>query len=329
MSPQERLRIAVLVPCYNEEKAIEKVVRDFRAALPAAAVYVYDNGSTDRSAEIAAAAGAGVRHEHRRGKGNVVRRMFQDVDADVYVVVDGDDTYDASIAPALVERLVHDDLDMVVGRRIASHRDAYRGGHRSGNVLLTKLVSALFDAPIGDMLSGYRVLSRRFVKSFPSFSREFEVETELTVHAMQMRMPIAEVDTRYKERPEGSASKLRTVRDGRRILLTIVNLVRNERPLLFFSLVALVLAATASALGLPVVREYVSTGLVPRILTAILCMGLVVIAGLCVATGLVLDLVSHVRREVNRLAYLQYPAPSADRAAEAPAGERRPERAPG
>ena len=330
MPPQDDFRIAVLVPCYNEEKAIEKVVRDFRAALPGAAIYVYDNGSTDASAAVAAAAGAEVRHEHRRGKGNVVRRMFQDVEADVYVMVDGDDTYDAAIAPTLVERLVRDDLDMVVGRRVAAHRDAYRGGHRSGNAVLTRLVSALFDAPIGDMLSGYRVFSRRFTKSFPSFSREFEVETELTVHALQMRMPVAEVDPRYKERPQGSASKLRTVRDGRRILLTIVNLVRNERPLLFFSFVALLFGATALALGVPVVRTYLSTGLVPRIPTAILCMGLVVIAGLCVATGLVLDLVSHVRREVNRLAYLQYAAPSARGAAVATSGDRkRAERAPG
>jgi glycosyltransferase involved in cell wall biosynthesis len=313
MSGASAPRVAVLVPCFNEEKAIESVVRGFRGALPGATVYVYDNDSTDRSAAIAAAAGAEVRREYRRGKGNVVRRMFQDVEADVYVMVDGDDTYDASDAPKLVARLIDEDLDMVVGRRIESHRDAYRVGHRSGNVVLTGLVRWLFDANVVDMLSGYRVFSRRFAKSFPSFSREFEVETELTVHAMQMRMPVAEIDTRYKERPEGSLSKLRTLRDGWRILLTIMNLVRNERPLLFFSAISLLFLFTALALGLPIVQEYRLTGLVPRVPTAILCTGLVVIAGICVATGLVLDLVSHVRREVNRLAYLQHPAPSSRR----------------
>ena len=285
MPPQDELRIAVLVPCYNEETAIGKVVRDFRAALPTATVYVYDNESIDDSAAIAAEAGAAVRHEHRRGKGNVVRRMFQDIEADVYVMVDGDDTYDAAIAPALVERLVADNLDMVVGRRIETHRAAYRGGHRLGQRRAHRPRRWLFDAPIGDMLSGYRVFSRRFVKSFPSFSREFEIETELTVHAMQMRMPVAEVDTTYKERPPGSASKLRTFRDGGRILLTIMNLVRNERPLLFFSLVGLIFLGTALVLGLPAVRASLSAGVAPRVSTAILCTGLVVIAVLCVATG--------------------------------------------
>lgn len=303
------MRVAVLVPCLNEEAAIGKVVADFRAALPDATVYVYDNNSTDRTSEVAAAAGATVRRERRPGKGNVVRRMFKDVDADVYVMVDGDDTYEAAAAPALVQRLVDEQLDMVVGKRVETHQAAYRMGHRFGNAFLTGLVRRLFGSQIDDMLSGYRVFSRRFVKSFPSSAREFEIETELTVHAGQMHMAIAEVDTRYKERPPGSTSKLRTFRDGWRILVTIVNLMRNERPLLFFGGIAFVLGALALALGIPLVVEYERTGLVPRFPTAILCTGLGVVAGVSAATGLVLDLVAHVRREVKLLAYLRQPAP--------------------
>ncbi|MEJ7598257.1 MAG: glycosyltransferase family 2 protein [Kofleriaceae bacterium] len=307
------LTIAVLVPCFNEAAAIGKVVADFRAALPDATVYVYDNNSTDDTSVVAAAAGAEVRRETRRGKGNVVRRMFQDIEADIYVMVDGDDTYEAAVAGDLVKRLVDDNLDMVVGRRIETHQDSYRAGHRLGNAVLTGLVRWLFGANIVDMLSGYRVFSRRFVKSFPSFSREFEIETELTVHAMQMRMAVAEIDTSYKERPPGSFSKLRTFRDGWRILVTITNLMRNERPLFFFSLIGLLVTISAVILGLPVLMEYSDTGLVRRFPTAILCMGLAGIALMCVATGLILDLVSHVRRESKRLAYLQYPAPRATR----------------
>jgi glycosyltransferase involved in cell wall biosynthesis len=317
------LEIAVLVPCFNESAAIAKVVGDFRAALPDATVYVYDNNSTDDTSAVAAAAGAEVRRETRRGKGNVVRRMFQDVEADVYVMVDGDDTYDARVAPALVARLVDDNLDMVVGKRIETQKAAYRAGHRLGNSVLTGLVRWLFGAQIDDMLSGYRVFSRRFVKSFPSFSREFEIETELTVHAMQMQMPVAEQATDYKERPPGGASKLRTFRDGWRILLTITNLLRNERPLLFFSLVGLVVGLAAVVLAVPVVFEYLDTGAVRRFPTAILCTGLGVIAVVCVVTGLVLDLVAHVRREAKRLVYLQHAAPRATRRV------RRPDDAPG
>jgi glycosyltransferase involved in cell wall biosynthesis len=279
----------VIIPCLDEEAAIGKVVGELRAALPGAIVYVYDNNSTDRTREVAAAAGAVVRSETRPGKGNVVRRMFQDIEADVYVMIDGDDTYDASIAPVLIARLVDDNLDMVVGKRIETHVAAYRPGHRLGNRVLTGLVRRLFGSRIDDMLSGYRVFSRRFVKSFPSSSREFEIETELTVHALQMRMAVAEVGTNYKERPVGSASKLRTFRDGWRILLTIMNLMRNERPLLFFALLAAVLFPLGIGLDVPV---------------------LIGAAVVSVATGLILDLVSHVRREVKRLAYLQHPAPS-------------------
>ena len=303
------MEIAVLVPCFNEAAAIDKVVRDFKAALPDATIYVYDNNSTDQTKAVATAAGAEVRSEWRRGKGNVVRRMFQDIEADIYVMVDGDDTYDASAAPALVERLVAENLDMVVGRRVETHQAAYRAGHRLGNRVLTGLVRWLFGAAIEDMLSGYRVFSRRFVKSFPSFSREFEIETELTVHAMQMRMPVAEIETSYKERPPGSTSKLRTFRDGWRILLTITNLMRNERPLLFFSLLGFLLWAVALILGIPILLEYLDSGLVPRFPTAILCTGLGVIGVVCIATGLILDLVAHVRREAKRLVYLQHPAP--------------------
>ncbi len=303
------MEIAVLVPCFNEAAAIDKVVRDFKSALPHATVYVYDNNSTDQTSAVALAAGAEVRQETRRGKGNVVRRMFQDIEADIYVMVDGDDTYDASVAPRLIDCLVNDNLDMVVGRRVETHQAAYRAGHRLGNRVLTGLVGWLFGAAIEDMLSGYRVFSRRFVKSFPSFSREFEIETELTVHAMQMRMPVAEIETNYKERPPGSTSKLRTFRDGWRILLTITNLMRNERPLLFFSLLGFLMWAIALALGIPVLLEYLDTHLVPRFPTAIVCTGLGVVGVVCIATGLILDLVAHVRREAKRLVYLQHPAP--------------------
>jgi glycosyltransferase involved in cell wall biosynthesis len=309
LSFADGLQIAVLVPCFNEAAAIDKVVRDFRAALPGATVYVYDNNSTDNTAEVARAGGAEVRRETRRGKGNVVRRMFQDVEADVYVMVDGDDTYEAAAAPKLVERLVTENLDMLVGKRVETHQAAYRMGHRFGNRVLTGLVRWLFGSQIDDMLSGYRVFSRRFVKSFPSFSREFEIETELTVHAMQMNMPIAEVPTNYKERPPGSVSKLRTFRDGWRILTTIINLMRNERPLFFFTLIGLAFIITGVVLATPVFLEYLDTGEVRRFPTAFLSFSLGIIAVVCFATGLILDLVAHVRREAKKLAYLSYDAP--------------------
>ncbi len=306
-SPQ---RIAVLVPCLNEEAAIAKVVTDFRTALPGATVYVYDNNSTDKTVAVAQEAGAVVRRERRPGKGNVVRRMFQDIEADVYVMVDGDDTYDASAAQKLIDAMMTDNLDMVVGKRVEVHEAAYRMGHRLGNRVLTGLVRKLFGSQIDDMLSGYRVFSRRFVKSFPSSSREFEIETELTVHAMQMRMAIAEIGTPYKERPPGSFSKLRTFRDGWRILVTIMNLMRNERPLLFFSLLGTVLSLAAIGMAIPLLIDYLHTGQVLRMPTAVLCTGMTLVGVVMFATGLILDLVSHVRREVKRLAYLQHAAPA-------------------
>lgn len=311
MSSVAGLEVAVLVPCFNEAAAIDKVVRDFRASMPNATIYVYDNNSTDDTSAVAAKAGAEVRRETRRGKGNVVRRMFQDIEADVYVMVDGDDTYDASRAPELVNKLVEENLDMLVGKRIETHEAAYRAGHRLGNRVLTGLVAWLFGSQIDDMLSGYRVFSRRFVKSFPSFSREFEIETELTVHAMQMKMALAEVDTNYKERPPGSVSKLRTFRDGWRILVTIINLMRNERPLLFFGLIGALFMLIGLILATPVFLEYLDTGYVRRFPTAILSFSLGVVAMLSVATGLILDLVAHVRREAKKLAYLSYAAPRA------------------
>ncbi len=303
------LRVAVLLPCYNEQEAIGQVVRDFRQALPEAIVYVYDNNSQDETRARAAAAGAVVRSESQQGKGFVVRRMFADVEADVYVLVDGDDTYHAPSAPLLVERLLADQLDMVVGRRVTEIEQAYRPGHRLGNRLLTGVVARVFGDRFKDILSGYRVFSRRFVKSFPALTKEFEIETELTVHALELDMPIAEVDTPYKDRPAGSASKLRTYRDGVRILTTILVLFKEERPLAFFGLAGLALALLALGLGYPVLTEYLRTGLVPRFPTAILATGLMTLAFLSFTSGLVLETVTRGRKELKRLAYLTIPGP--------------------
>ena len=303
------LRVAVLLPCYNEQEAIGQVVRDFRQALPEAIVYVYDNNSRDETRARAAAAGAVVRSESQQGKGFVVRRMFADVEADVYVLVDGDDTYHAPSAPLLVERLLADQLDMVVGRRVTEIEQAYRPGHRLGNRLLTGVVARVFGDRFKDILSGYRVFSRRFVKSFPALTKEFEIETELTVHALELDMPIAEVDTPYKDRPAGSASKLRTYRDGVRILTTILVLFKEERPLAFFGLAGLALALLALGLGYPVLTEYLRTGLVPRFPTAILATGLMTLAFLSFTSGLVLETVTRGRKELKRLAYLTIPGP--------------------
>ena len=303
------LRVAVLLPCYNEQEAIGQVVRDFRQALPEAIVYVYDNNSQVETRARAAAAGAVVRSESQQGKGFVVRRMFADVEADVYVLVDGDDTYHAPSAPLLVERLLADQLDMVVGRRVTEIEQAYRPGHRLGNRLLTGVVARVFGDRFKDILSGYRVFSRRFVKSFPALTKEFEIETELTVHALELDMPIAEVDTPYKDRPAGSASKLRTYRDGVRILTTILVLFKEERPLAFFGLAGLALALLALGLGYPVLTEYLRTGLVPRFPTAILATGLMTLAFLSFTSGLVLETVTRGRKELKRLAYLTIPGP--------------------
>jgi glycosyltransferase involved in cell wall biosynthesis len=301
------LDIAVLVPCYNEQIAIRKVVEDFRAALPNATVFVYDNNSEDKTIEVARSAGAIVRSEPLRGKGNVVRRMFADVEADVYVLVDGDDTYDAASVPKLVRRLIEESLDMVNAIRVESSTAAYRTGHRLGNRLLTGFVAWMFGSRSSDMLSGYRIFSRRFVKSFPALAAGFEIETELTVHALELRLPIAEMPTPYRERPLGSVSKLKTYSDGVRIANTIVTLIKEEKPLAFFSFVAVALAVAAFALGTPVLLAYQETGLVPRLPTAVLSMGLVLMAAVSLTCGLILDTVTRGRKEAKRLAYLSVP----------------------
>jgi glycosyltransferase involved in cell wall biosynthesis len=300
----EPYRIAVLVPCFNEEAAISKVVKDFRAALPAATVFVFDNNSTDKTAEIARAAGAEVFEEKHRGKGFVVRRMFADVDADIYVLVDGDATYDAPSVRRMIGRLIDGQLDMVVGTRVDHGKVAYRTGHRAGNRILSGFVAWVFGPSFNDMLSGYRVFSRRFVKSFPVLSGGFEIETELTVHALELGLPVEEIETPYYARPEGSSSKLSTWRDGFRILLTIANLYRAERPLPFFSVLGLIAGLVSIGLAVPIAITFLETGLVPRLPTAVLATGLMLLAFLCGAVGLVLDTVTRGRREMKLLAYL-------------------------
>jgi glycosyltransferase involved in cell wall biosynthesis len=299
--------IAVLIPCYNEAQTIAGVIAGFHAVLPEAIVYVYDNNSADDTAARARAAGAVVAFEPLRGKGNVVRRMFADIEADVYVMVDGDDTYDAADAPALIRRLTDDTLDMVNGRRVTAAIGAYRPGHRFGNRFLTSVVAWIFGKRLRDMLSGYKVFSRRYVKSFPALSSGFETEAELAVHALELRMPIGEIDIRYRERPEGSTSKLRTFRDGVRILRTILRLAKEERPLQFFGAFAGLVALFAASLAVPVIDEYLRTGEVPRLPTAILSMGLTLLAFAALACGLVLDTVTLGRREMKRLHYLAVP----------------------
>ena len=302
------LRVAVLVPCFNEEAAIGTVVADFRKALPQAQIFVYDNNSRDRTAEIARAAGAEVRSERRQGKGHVVRRMFADIDADVYVLVDGDATYDAPSAPRMIEALVNDHLDMVVGVRIDQSEAAYRRGHRTGNLMLTGFLSTVFGHAFRDILSGYRVFSRRFVKSFPVLSDGFEIETELSVHALELALPVGEIETPYFARPEGSVSKLNTWSDGFRILGTILKLYRSERPLRFFTGIGLVLAAISIVLAIPIIVTFIEEGLVPRLPTAVLSTGLMIVAMLSVSSGVVLDTVTRGRREMKLLAYLSQPA---------------------
>jgi glycosyltransferase involved in cell wall biosynthesis len=307
MSNHVPLRVAVLLPCYNEEAAIAATVAGFRAVLPGAAVYVYDNNSSDGTRTAAAAAGAIVRTERMQGKGHVVRRMFADVEADIYVMADGDATYDASAAPALIEKLRAEQLDMVVGARKSEVDEAYRRGHRLGNRLFTGLLSSLFGRSFSDIFSGYRVFSRRFVKSFPALSRGFETETEISVHALELVMPVGEVVTAYGARPEGSESKLSTWRDGWRIIRTIGHLFRIERPVLFYGSFSLALAALALILAVPLVLTYAQTGLVPRFPTAILVTGLMIVSVISFAVGLILDTVVRGRREVRRLHYLAFP----------------------
>lgn len=299
--------VAVLIPCYNEAAAIGKVVRDFRDALPEALIFVYDNNSTDATVSEAEAAGAIVRVEPLQGKGNVVRRMFADVEADVFVLVDGDGTYDAASAPRLIQLLLTQMLDMVNGARTAASQNAYRRGHQFGNVMLTGIVARIFGNRLTDMLSGYRVFSRRFVKSFPALAGGFEIETELTIHALELRLPIAEIATPYGQRPSGSSSKLRTYSDGIRILRTIVALIKQEKPLQFFTSIALVLALIATGLAIPVIRTYWQTGLVPRLPTAVLSTGIMLLGFLSLVCGLILETVTRGRVESKRLHYLSIP----------------------
>src|ERR1700712_1561191 len=297
-------RIAVLVPCFNEEAAVATVIADFRNSLPSAEIYVYDNNSSDRTRAVAIEAGAQLRSERRQGKGHVVRRMFADIDADIYVLVDGDATYDAASAPRMIETLLADHLDMVVGFRVDQAEAAYRAGHRTGNRLLTSFLSSVFGQGFKDILSGYRVFSRRFVKSFPVLSDGFEIETELSVHALELALPVAEVETPYYARPEGSFSKLNTWRDGFRILGTILKLYRSEKPLRFFTAIGIFLTLVSVGLAIPVVVTYLEQGIVPRLPTAVLSMGLMILAVFLVSSGLVLDTVTRGRREIKLLAYL-------------------------
>jgi glycosyltransferase involved in cell wall biosynthesis len=302
------LRVAVIIPCYNEAVAIGRTVREFRTALPDSDIYVYDNNSSDNTIEVAREAGAIVRTEKLQGKGSVVRRMFADVDADIYVMADGDATYDAAAAPAMIDLLARERLDMVVGARASDIETAYRRGHRFGNRLLTTCVAYLFGRTFTDILSGYRVFSRRFAKTFPTLSSGFEIETEITVHALELRMPVGEVMTAYSARPEGSNSKLSTFKDGLRILRLILGLFRQERPAQLYGLAAILLTLAAVLIAIPLLITYLQTGLVPRVPTAILCTGLVLLAVFSGMCGLILDTVTRGRREMKRLAYLSLPA---------------------
>jgi glycosyltransferase involved in cell wall biosynthesis len=305
----ENISIAVLVPCYNEEAAIGSVVHDFKKSLPTATIYVYDNNSTDNTVEVAREAGAVVHTEMLQGKGNVVRRMFADIEADVFVMIDGDNTYDASIAPIMVKKLLDENLDLLNGKRVHEDAEAYRPGHQFGNTLLTTLVATIFGKRFEDMLSGYKIFSRRFAKSFPSLSGGFEIETELTVHALELRMPVAEIETRYGARPEGSESKLSTFADGFKILKMIGILIKEERPLQLFSILFGLFNLLALALSIPLIATYIETGLVPRLPTAILAMGMMLLGFLCLACGLILDTVTRGRQELKRLQYLSVNRP--------------------
>ena len=299
--------IAVLIPCLNEETTIDKVVNDFRVYLPDAKIYVYDNNSTDKTSEVAREAGANVRVEIFRGKGNVVRRMFADIDADIYVLVDGDDTYNAANSPEMINLLVNEQLDMVNGARVANDQSSFRPGHLMGNRILSILIASIFGKGLSDLFSGYRVFSRRFVKSFPALSLGFEIETEFTIHALELRMKVAELESPYKARPEGSVSKLNTIKDGLKVLILIITLIKGERPFQFFSLLSFILAIISIILAIPILIEYLEAGLVPRFPTAILCSALMILSFLSFYTGLILDAITTSRREMKRLYYLQLP----------------------
>lgn len=309
-------RVAAIVPCHNEESAIAKVVRDLHAAVPAMDIYVYDNASTDDTARVAREAGAIVRHESTKGKGNVVRRAFADVEADIYVLIDGDDTYDTTDLPMMIETLLEGPYDHVLGVRREAGNGAYRPGHELGNKGFNWLVNGVFKSEVSDMLSGYRVFSRRFVKSFPALSRQFEIETELTVHAMSLRVPQTEREVGFRDRAAGSESKLRTYHDGFRILSLIIGLIRHERPMLFYGFLGAVIALIGVLIGIPVIIDFLATGLVPRLPTAVLVVGIVIIAIVTGMIGLVLDGVLKSRREFNRLNYLLYSAVGEDHSRE-------------
>ena len=304
---QSKLSIAILVPCYNEEAAVGNVIDGFRQARPGITVYVYDNGSTDDTASIAENHGAVVRTEHIRGKGNVVRRMFSDIEADVYVLVDGDDTYDPASLNQMIDHLIDSHCDMITARRVEQHELAYRFGHRFGNRMLATITRWLFGRQSFDLLSGYRVMSRRFVKSFPAISSGFEIETELTIHALSLNIPMQEIETPYRERKDGGVSKLNTHRDGVRILSTILLFTKEERPFLFFSVLSVALILLSLMLGIPITIEWLETGLVPRFPTAILAASIMLLAFLSLTTGMILDSVARGRRESKRLNYLQLP----------------------
>jgi len=299
-------QIAVLIPCYNEEQSIAKVVKDFKHNLPQAVIYVYDNNSTDNTAKIARQAGAIVRTENRQGKGCVVRRMFADIDADIYLMVDGDGTYDATKANELITTLQNDNYDMVVGTRVDVSNECYRKGHRSGNFILTKLVQLFFNYKLQDMLSGYRAFSRRFVKTFPAISDGFEIETELTIYALSSKLPIKEIPTNYFARQQGSVSKLSTYKDGLKILRAIVLLLESERPLLFFSLISFALFTSSIILIIPIITEYLHSGLVPRLPTAILASAIMLCSIISELIGWVLDSVANAKKENRRQNYLHY-----------------------
>jgi len=301
-------RIALIAPCFNEAGTIAQVIEDFKNAIPSILCYVFDNSSSDKTADVARMAGAEVRRVPLKGKGNVVHRMLADVDADIYIMVDGDATYDAAAAPHLVQLLIDDDLDMVVGSRVSKTEGAYRPGHRWGNRMLTDFVGLIFGRAFDDMLSGYRVFSRRFAKSFPAHAQGFEIETELAVHALQLRMAVAEVHTVYGARPQGSVSKLNTYRDGWRILMTIIRLFKAEKPLAFFGIIFLVMLSSALALATPLIVTYIETGLVPRLPTAVLCSGLALLAFLLLVCGIILETVTLGRIEAKRQSYLQIPS---------------------